>query len=157
MRAAQELLKEMLANVEANQDKMMAKSDAHHGEITARTDSQLEKTKAMDLETAEKETAAEHPEVPKEEAVTFGALKERYGDRHLGVGRRQQLRKRTQGDDGSLKELVAARRGMIAVPFLHHGMATIVWDQAGQRCKRNLDRTEVLKEMSGTTGNTAME
>jgi hypothetical protein len=44
-----------------------------------------------------------HEEVPKEEATvkTFRALKKRYGDQHLAVGRRLQLKKWTQGKGGS--------------------------------------------------------
>jgi hypothetical protein len=75
----------------------------------------------------EMESEAEHEEVLKEEAAVeaYGALKERYGDRHLAVGRRQQLKKRSQGDGGSRKKLAAARRGMtrraIPAPRMGHG------------------------------------
>jgi hypothetical protein len=53
-----------------------------------------------------------HQEVSKEEATveTVGALGDQYGDRHLAVGCHQQSKKCTQGDDGSWKKLVAARR-----------------------------------------------
>jgi hypothetical protein len=62
----------------------------------------------------EKESVEVHEEVPKEEASVenFGALKERYGDRHVAVGYRRQLKKRTQGDGGSRKNLAAACKGM---------------------------------------------
>jgi hypothetical protein len=62
----------------------------------------------------EKETVAEQREVPKEEAAveTIGALKKRYGDRHLAVGRRRQLKKRTKGDGGSRQKLAVVRKGM---------------------------------------------
>jgi hypothetical protein len=60
------------------------------------------------------ESQAEHEEVPKEEATveTFGALKERYVDRHLAVGCHWKLQKQTW------KKLAAACRGMIchAIP-----------------------------------------
>jgi hypothetical protein len=53
------------------------------------------------------------------------ALKERYGDRHLAIERCRQLKKQTQGDDGSWKKLAAACRGMThwAIPALceEHG------------------------------------
>jgi hypothetical protein len=51
-------------------------------------------------------SVALHEEVPKEEATVriFGAQKKRYGDRHLAVRRRRQLKKRTQSDGGSLKK-----------------------------------------------------
>jgi hypothetical protein len=50
-------------------------------------------------------SASVHQEVPKEKAAaeTVKALKKRYRDRHLAVGRRRQLNKRTQGDGGSRK------------------------------------------------------
>jgi hypothetical protein len=53
----------------------------------------------------EMKAVAEHQEVPKEEAAveTIGALGDRYRDRHLDVGCRQQLKKQTDGDCGSRK------------------------------------------------------
>jgi hypothetical protein len=44
---------------------------------------------------------------------TIGAPKDRYGDRHLVVGRRRQPKKRTQGDCGLRYKLVAPRRRLI--------------------------------------------
>jgi hypothetical protein len=60
----------------------------------------------------ETESKLEHQEVPKEETAveTARTLKKRHGDQHLAIGRRQQLKKRTQGDGGSQKKLAAARR-----------------------------------------------
>jgi hypothetical protein len=62
----------------------------------------------------ETESVAGHEEVPKEEAAvkTVRTLKERYGDRYLAVGRRREPKKRTQGDGGCRKKLVAAHRPM---------------------------------------------
>jgi hypothetical protein len=62
----------------------------------------------------EKNAFAVHEEVHKEEAAVklIGALKKRHGSRHLAVGRRCQPKKRTQGNGGSRKKLVAACRGM---------------------------------------------
>jgi hypothetical protein len=63
--------------------------------------------------------------VPKEEGAveTIGAPKDRYGDRHLDVGRCQTPKKLTQGDGGSRRKLAAIRRRMTlrAVPSLHKG------------------------------------
>jgi hypothetical protein len=74
----------------------------------------LGEMKASDLEenSEEIESKLEHEEVPKEEATVekFGALKEQYRDWHLGVRRRSQPKKRTQGNGGSQKKLNAARR-----------------------------------------------
>jgi hypothetical protein len=70
----------------------------------------------VDLETNQEEieSEAEHEVVPEEEAAmeTFGALKERYGDRHLAVRRHSQPKKRIQGNGVSWKKLAAACRGM---------------------------------------------
>jgi hypothetical protein len=56
-------------------------------------------------------SAAEHQEVPEEEVEvkTIGALEDRYGNRHLAVGRRRMPKKRTQGDGVSRQKLAAAR------------------------------------------------
>jgi hypothetical protein len=84
---------------------MIAKLDGHHERMTARTDSQLEKMNAS-LEkmgvTEEIEPESTHQEVPKEEAAveTFGALKERYRDRHLAVGSRRKPKKQTPEEVG---------------------------------------------------------
>jgi hypothetical protein len=60
---------------------------------------------------AEIKSVAEHQEVSKEESSVeaIGAPGDRYGDRHLVVGRRRQPKKRTQGDGGSRKKPAAVR------------------------------------------------
>jgi hypothetical protein len=96
--------------------------------MIARMDSQIEKMEAAvivfeealnkmdvtDLEAnAESITSeSEHLEVSKEEAAveTTGALEDRYGDRHLAVGRHREPKKWTQGKCGSRKKLAAAHR-----------------------------------------------
>jgi hypothetical protein len=101
MRAGQELLKE----------EMLTKLEAHHEGMIASIDSQLQKMEAslgkMEANPGGKEYLSVH-EVPKEEAAveTFGALKERHGDRHQSVRRRSQqwwtreeVGRRLQGDD----------------------------------------------------------
>jgi hypothetical protein len=57
----------------------------------------------MEVNPEEIKSVAEHQEVPKEEltVVMIGALKEHYGDRHLAIGRRRQLKKWNQGDGGA--------------------------------------------------------
>jgi hypothetical protein len=62
----------------------------------------------------EKETQMEQQEVPKEENAVKRviALKKRYGERHLAVGRPRKPKKQTQGNSGSRKKLAAACRGM---------------------------------------------
>jgi hypothetical protein len=68
-----------------------------------------------------------HGEVPRVEATvkTVRALKEQYGDLHLAVGRRQQLKKWTQDEGGSQKKLAAAHRRMtrcaVIAPCKGHG------------------------------------
>jgi hypothetical protein len=56
-----------------------------------------EKRKAIPEEI---EVVSERQKVPNEEAAveTIGALEDRYGDRHVVVGRHRQPKKRTQGD-----------------------------------------------------------
>jgi hypothetical protein len=112
-----------MAIMETNQAKMMAKLDAHHESMIAKMDAQIEGTEAcvvkLEANPEESDAVAEHQEAPKEEArvQTFGALKEKYGNLHLAVGCRRQLRKRTQDDGGSRKKLAATHRGMI-----HHAI-----------------------------------
>jgi hypothetical protein len=43
---------------------------------------------------------------------TVRALKKRYVDRHLAVGRRRQLKKKTLGEGRSWKKFAVAHRGM---------------------------------------------
>jgi hypothetical protein len=105
----------------------MAKLDAFHERMMARMGSQLEKMEAAvdvfeeglnkmdttDLEAnrEKSEAVAEQQDAHKEEAMVkpIGALVDRYGDQHLAVGRRHQLKKRTQGDSGSWQKLAAAQ------------------------------------------------
>jgi hypothetical protein len=56
----------------------------------------------------------EHEAVPKEEAVVkiVTALKKQYRDQPLTLKRHGQLKKGTQGNDGSQKKLAAACRGI---------------------------------------------
>jgi hypothetical protein len=61
----------------------------------------------MEANREKSEAAAEHQEVPKVEA----AVENRYGDRHLAIRHRRQPKKRTQGDGGSRKKLVAPADG----------------------------------------------
>jgi hypothetical protein len=57
-------------------------------------------------------SAAEHLQVTKKEAAVkiIEATVGRYGDRYVAVERHRELEKRTQGEAGSWKILVAARR-----------------------------------------------
>jgi hypothetical protein len=134
IRVGQELLKEeMLAKMESNQERMDAMLDSLHERMIARMGSHIEKmeaclgkTEAMNLEAKPEkiQSEAENEEVPKEEVTveTFGAL-ERYGDRHLIVQSRGQLKKRTQANSESWKKLAAARRRLTcsAIPAQRKG------------------------------------
>jgi hypothetical protein len=104
-------------------EEMLTKMETHHERMMARMDSQLEKmevclgkAEAMNLEgnPEEKQSKAEHEEVPKEEATvkTVRALKKRHGDWHLDVRHHGQLKKWTQDNGGSRKKLTATCRGM---------------------------------------------
>jgi hypothetical protein len=65
----------------------------------------------MEVNREKSEAIAVHQEVPDEEAAvdTIGTREDRYGDRHLATGRRQQPKKWTQGDGGFRQKLGAAR------------------------------------------------
>jgi hypothetical protein len=69
-------------------------------------------TKDLMANQEKSEAVAEQQDLPQEEGAvkTIGALEDRYGDRHLAARRRRQPKKRTQGDGGSQKKLVAACR-----------------------------------------------
>jgi hypothetical protein len=71
---------------------------------------------------------------------TLRALKKRYGDQHLAVGRRRQLKKLTQGDGGSQKKLAATRRVMalrvIYIPRKEHGRQGLGRDNVATRTSK---------------------
>jgi hypothetical protein len=98
---------EMTASQELLKEEMLAKLDIHHESMVARMGSQLEKIEAC------LEKTKVNPEETESEAgvETRGAMKERYDDRHLAVGRRRP-KKRSQGEGGSRKNLTATRRWM---------------------------------------------
>jgi hypothetical protein len=105
--AALKQMKENMVRLEAmiqNQEKMMAKLDAHHERMLARTKICLEETETTDLEAnlEATEPESEHMKVLKEDAAmeTFGAPKEWYGNRHLAVGHRRLTKKLTQSKVG---------------------------------------------------------
>jgi antitoxin (DNA-binding transcriptional repressor) of toxin-antitoxin stability system len=135
------ILKEIKEDIITKQEEMLAKIEAHQERMMAKTDSQLEKmeacmgkTEATDLEAKTEEIKSEglHEEVPKEEASvkTVRALKKRHGDRQLAVRRRGQPKKRTQGDGGFRKNLVATSRGTT-----RHALSS--GTRPGQCCKRS--------------------
>jgi hypothetical protein len=80
--------------------------------------------KSKEPTTVEMESVENYEEVPKEKAAmkTFRALKERYGDRRVEVGRRRELMKRAQGDCGSGEKLIAAvtlaKKTLLNIVFL---------------------------------------
>lgn len=96
--------------------------------MMAKIDSQLEKmeaclsrTEATDLEANSEEIKTEvvHEEVPKEKAIvkTVIALKRQHKDWHLAVRCRSQLKKWTQGNCVSWKNMPATCRGMTCCPI----------------------------------------
>jgi hypothetical protein len=102
---------------------------------------------AMDLEAnpEEMKSITVYEEVLKEEATvkTVRALKKWCGDRQLAESCHQKLRKRTQGNSGSLKKLATTCREMT-----HHDIP--VWHKGhccqGQGCAKNPERTDVQEE-----------
>jgi hypothetical protein len=107
----------------------------------------------------EKESLAEHQEVPNEEASveTIGALDDKYGDRHLAVGCLQQPKKLTQGNDESWQNL-CRRLTRRAVPALRQGPgrrglarrpATESEDESGDRSYFSKARGRYMRFTSG--------
>jgi hypothetical protein len=92
--------------------------------MEAAVETSQEEVKTTDFEAnpEEKESVAEHQEVPSEEAAvgTIGALEDRYGDRYLVACCLRQTNKLTEGDDGSRQKLgrLLTRRG---IPALRKG------------------------------------
>jgi hypothetical protein len=112
--------------MEACQEKTETRIDTSQAQMEAEIKTGLEKVMAMDLEASpgEVEVIAELQKVPDEATVeTIGALEESYGDLHLAIGCRQQLKKWTQSNGGSQQKLVASRRLLThcAIPELCMG------------------------------------
>jgi hypothetical protein len=92
-------------------------------------DAWIEETEAcvrkMEANREKPDAVPEHQEVPNEEAAveTIGALQDRYGERHLAVGRRWQPKERIQGDGASRQKLSSARGRMTcrAIPAPRKG------------------------------------
>jgi hypothetical protein len=147
------MMARLVVMIQNNQEKMMAKLDAHHERMTARIDSQIEKMEAAvnvfeerlnkmdatDLEAnrGKLEDVAEQQDIPKEDDMVkiIGTLEDRYGERHLAIGCSRQPKKQTQGDGGSWQKLAAAHRQMTAMPLLHHSTDTAVSDQTRTKPK----------------------
>jgi hypothetical protein len=114
----------------------------------------LEERETTDLEANPEEIKSEsgHQEVPQE---TIETLEDGYWDRPLAVERLRQPKKRTQGDGGSRKKLVAIRRRP-AVPFLRHARDTVVRDDArtmlfAEPLKDGCSRRDVGRDLNATT------
>jgi hypothetical protein len=135
------LLEEMRTNqakADTNQEEIQAKMDSHHGKLMTLMKAGKEKIEntgtclvSKKPTSEEIKSEAKHEEVSMEEATveTFEALKERYRDQHLAVRCHGQPKKRTQGNGGSQKKLVAACKGM-TMSFLHGIRDTVVRDKA---------------------------
>jgi hypothetical protein len=98
------------------------KTDANLKEIIEDMKAERE---AMEVYPEEMKSVAEHEEVPKEEAAVkpVRALKKQHGDQHLAIACHGQLKKQTQGDGASWKELVTTCREMTrrAIPAWRQG------------------------------------
>jgi hypothetical protein len=84
--ARTDVIQEIIAKMDAHQERMGVSVNAWRKETTA-----SHETTETCLESKE-QTAAVHEVVPKDEASakTVRALKKRYGDRHLALGRRRE-------------------------------------------------------------------
>jgi hypothetical protein len=117
----------VIARMDVNQERMEASANAWRKETAACHEETGACLESKEPTSDEIESIAVHENVPKEEAAveSFGALKERYGDRHPAVGRRRQPKKRTQDDGGSRQKLAAARgrltRRAVRAPRKGHG------------------------------------
>jgi hypothetical protein len=122
----EQTLTRLLAARRAGHEKMMVKLDDHHEGMRA-SENVWRKATTADLEAMETypekmeanpeemKSVKAHEEIPTgwTAVQTFQALKKQHRDRHLTVGRRrQQLKKRAQGNGGSRKKFAAISRGM---------------------------------------------
>jgi hypothetical protein len=151
-----EMREEMTSGQELLTEELLAKLDVHHERMMASMDTQLEKMEFAvednqeeendtDLETnaGEMESEAGHGEVSKEEDAVqmIGTLKEQYGDRHLDVWRRRQMKKRSQGDGETRKILAAASRQTSAMQERHgHTGQTVEQGQQKNWARDNVAR-----------------
>jgi hypothetical protein len=112
-------------SLEAIRERMRAEMKGHQERMTAILKAGLEETKFI----------AKHQDVPNEGATveTIRALQDQYGDWHLTVGRRRQLKKWTQADGRSWKKLAATHRWMTchSIPAWHKGH--VIKDQWSRR------------------------
>jgi hypothetical protein len=158
-------VRSLASRIDANQEEMKEEIKSGQAEIKATVSAILQKmtswweeTKAclqkMGAYPEKMKCVAKNQDVPKEEAAvtTVRAVKKRYGDRHLAIRRRRQLRKRPQDEGGSRKKLVVARRGMTRRAGVaqrkgrgHTGLAGN--SDQGQCSKRNLERTDFREEI----------
>jgi hypothetical protein len=106
----------------------------------------------------EMKSIAEHQEVPKEEAAvnTVRASKKRYGGPNLTVGRRWQLKKRTQGDGTPCRKLAAIRgwltRRAIPAPRKGHGRQELCKDDLRGTSKEGRSRRDIEYVINATMG-----
>jgi hypothetical protein len=104
----EEMLVAIIADIETNQERMIADMDALQESMDSHHEGLSRKYRGQDGNRSEKigghgfgcksrrkKAVAEQQEVPKEEAAvgTIGSLEDQYGDRHLAVGHCQQLKK----------------------------------------------------------------
>jgi seryl-tRNA synthetase len=133
IKTIQEKMDTIQGKNDANQEEMKEEIKSGEAEMKATVNAILQKMKSWREETkayTEKQeanpegmrSAAEHPEVPKEEAAVkiVRALKKRYGDWNLAVRCCRQPQKQTQDNGGSQKRLATGCREMT-----HH--AGVAW------------------------------
>jgi hypothetical protein len=155
MDAIQEKVDNGHEEMKAQVSSLASRIDVNQEEMKVMLDACLEK---MEANLGEMQSVAVHEEVPKEEvAVIIVALKERHGDRHLDLGRRQKPKKRTQDHGGSWKKLAAACRRMArrAIParlkgHCYQGQAK---DKAVRRTQKGRTFGKRLRaKLEGSTG-----
>jgi hypothetical protein len=113
---------------DSHNEKLMAIMKTNKEQITAKMDDWIEGMEEcvgkLAVNPQKSDAIVEHQEVPTEEASVklIIALKKRHGDRHLAVGCRRKLKKRTKDNGGSWKKLAAACSGTTG----HAGMAQCI-------------------------------
>jgi hypothetical protein len=137
LEAVQDKTETNQARTEANHEEVMAKLDVHSEKMMA----SLGKREATDLEAnpEEKESEAEHWEVPKEHAAmeTGRAPNKWHRDRHLAEKCCQESKEWTRGNCGSQKKLDATLRGTTR----HTGVAP----RKGHIIRKNQTRNNVTR------------
>jgi hypothetical protein len=145
---------EIIVQMDAHRERMRSSVNAWQKETVVSQEATEACLESKEPTSVELVFVSEHQEVPKEDAAVKNvrALKKRRGDQHLILRCRVQLKKRTQGNNGSRKKLATTHRGMTchAIPAPCKGDGSS-GTRPGQCWKRNLERMDNQEETLGKT------